>query len=45
MIVGSTAPDFSTNAFVNGQIKDISLQDYRGKWVVLFFYSGDFTFV
>jgi peroxiredoxin (alkyl hydroperoxide reductase subunit C) len=45
MIVGSLAPDFSTNAYSSGVIKNISLQDYRGKWVILFFYSGDFTFV
>jgi Peroxiredoxin len=45
MIVGSLAPAFSTNAYTNGQIKNISLQDYMGKWVILFFYSGDFTFV
>lgn len=45
MIVGTEAPAFSTNALVNGQMQQISLQNYRGKWVVLFFYSGDFSFV
>lgn len=45
MIVGSTAPSFSTDAYTNGEIKNISLENYREKWVILFFYSGDFTFV
>ncbi|MDA8412928.1 MAG: peroxiredoxin [Desulfobacteraceae bacterium] len=43
--VGSLAPDFSLDAVVNLEFKKISLADYRGKWVVLFFYPGDFTFV
>lgn len=45
MIVGSNAPDFTTNAYVKDEIKNVSLTDFRGKWVLLFFYSGDFTFV
>ncbi|MBD3203737.1 redoxin domain-containing protein [Candidatus Woesearchaeota archaeon] len=43
--INSKAPDFSEDAFINGDIKKISLSDYRGKWVVLFFYPADFTFV
>ncbi len=43
--IGKPAPDFTTQAYVNGEIKEISLSDYRGKWVVLFFYPLDFTFV
>lgn len=43
--IGKPAPDFATQAVVDGQIKDVSLQNYRGKWVVLFFYPLDFTFV
>jgi len=43
--VGESAPNFTGAAFVNGEIKDISLADYKGKWVVLFFYPADFTFV
>ncbi|KAK0183013.1 hypothetical protein PV327_001092 [Microctonus hyperodae] len=39
------APDFSGTAVVNGDFKDIKLSDYRGKYVVLFFYPLDFTFV
>jgi len=37
------APDFKAQALVNGETKDIKLSDYRGKWVVLFFYPLDFT--
>ena len=43
--VGKEAPDFETNAFVNGGFKNIKLSDYRGQWVVICFYPGDFTFV
>ncbi|MBI1970303.1 peroxiredoxin [Candidatus Woesearchaeota archaeon] len=43
--VGDTVPNFTCEAYVNGDIKKISLSDYHGKWVVLFFYPLDFTFV
>ena len=43
--VGKEAPDFKANAFHKGEIKEVKLSDYRGKWVVLCFYPGDFTFV
>jgi hypothetical protein len=43
--VGQPAPDFEAAAFVDGGFKNIKLSDYRGKWVVLCFYPGDFTFV
>ncbi|MCP6198826.1 redoxin domain-containing protein, partial [Klebsiella pneumoniae] len=39
------APQFKATAVVNGEFKDISLSDYKGKYVVLFFYPLDFTFV
>lgn len=39
------APQFQGTAVVNGVFKDISLADYKGKYVVLFFYPLDFTFV
>ncbi|KAL7298630.1 hypothetical protein TKK_0008396 [Trichogramma kaykai] len=39
------APQFKGTAVVKGQFKDISLSDYAGKYVVLFFYPLDFTFV
>jgi hypothetical protein len=43
--VGHEAPDFEAMAFVGGSFKNIKLSDYRGQWVVLCFYPGDFTFV
>lgn len=43
--VGEKAPEFEANVFINGAFKRIKLSDYRGKWVVLCFYPGDFTFV
>lgn len=43
--VNESAPDFTEDAFLDGDIKKISLSDYKGKWVVLFFYPADFTFV
>lgn len=42
---GDAAPGFTTDAFVRGKERRIALEDYRGKWVVLLFYSSDFTFV
>lgn len=43
--VGKPAPDFEANAFVDGGFRPLKLSDFRGKWVVLCFYPGDFTFV
>jgi peroxiredoxin 2/4 len=43
--VGQTAPDFTATAVVDQEFKTIKLADYRGKYVVLFFYPLDFTFV
>ncbi|KIY21498.1 alkyl hydroperoxide reductase [Mesobacillus subterraneus] len=39
------APLFSAEAIIDGDIKKMNLEDYRGKWVILFFYPSDFTFV
>ena len=43
--VTQPAPDFKADALVNGEFKQVSLSDYKGKKVVLFFYPLDFTFV
>ncbi len=44
--IGQTIPDYSGEALMpNGQFQTIRLADYRGKWVVLFFWPLDFTFV
>lgn len=45
VLVGKNAPDFKAEAVVNGDFKTVSLSDYRGKYVMLFFYPLDFTFV
>lgn len=45
VMVGSKAPDFQANAFHEGGFKQVKLSDYAGKWIVLCFYPGDFTFV
>lgn len=43
--VQCSAPDFKGTAVIEGQFKEISLNDYKGKYLVLFFYPLDFTFV
>lgn len=43
--VGKKAPDFEANAFVDGGFEKIRLSSYLGRWLVLCFYPGDFTFV
>ena len=43
--VGQKAPDFNATAVVDQEFKEISLSQYKGKYVVLFFYPLDFTFV
>ncbi|CAO3574508.1 unnamed protein product [Mortierella alpina] len=43
--VGKPAPGFTAVAVVDGAIQDLSLDDYKGQYVVLFFYPLDFTFV
>lgn len=44
-MVGKPAPDFEASAYVDGGFSNIKLSDYKGKWVTLCFYPGDFTFV
>ncbi len=43
--VGQKAPDFTAPAYQNGKFINVKLSDYLGKWIVLCFYPGDFTFV
>ena len=43
--VGKPAPEFIASAFYHGKFANISLSEYQGKWVLLCFYPGDFTFV
>jgi len=44
-LVQKPAPNFKATALVGEAFKEISLSDYKGKWVCLFFYPLDFTFV
>jgi len=44
-LVQKRAPDFKVQACVGKEFKEIKLSDYKGKWVVLFFYPLDFTYV
>lgn len=43
--VGKKAPDFSAPAYHKGKFISVKLSEYLGKWVLLCFYPGDFTFV
>ena len=43
--VGQAAPDFTAPAFFDGKFMNVGLSEYKGKWVLLCFYPGDFTFV
>jgi len=43
--LGDPAPDFTLQGIVNKNPKEVTLSDYKGKWVLLFFYGSDFTFV
>ena len=43
--VGEKAPDFVAPGYQKGKFINVKLSDYLGKWVLLCFYPGDFTFV
>lgn len=43
--VGKKAPDFAAPAYHGGKFVSVKLSEYLGKWVLLCFYPGDFTFV
>jgi alkyl hydroperoxide reductase subunit AhpC len=45
LTIADAAPDFSLPGVYQGKIKNYSLRDARGRWLVLFFYPADFTFV
>lgn len=47
VLVGKQAPDFNASAVINGEeiVENFSLSQFRGKYVILFFYPKDFTFV
>ncbi len=43
--VGKPAPEFTASGFYQGKFANFNLSEYKGKWVLLCFYPGDFTFV
>jgi alkyl hydroperoxide reductase subunit AhpC len=43
--LNAAAPDFALEGVQGGRVRRFSLREYRGRWVVLFFYPADFTFV
>jgi hypothetical protein len=43
--VGQKAPDFTAPSYYKGTFTPVSLSDFAGKWILLCFYPGDFTFV
>ena len=48
LLVDEPAPEFKGMAYAkhfDGDFKEVSLADYRGKWLMLFFYPRDFTFI
>jgi len=45
VLIGRKAPDFTAPAYYKGEFVNVKLSDYQGKWVLLCFYPGDFTFV
>jgi len=44
-IIGSPIADFELSSYQNGKLGKVKLSEYNGKWLVLFFYPADFTFV
>ncbi len=45
IMVGRKAPDFTAPGYHKGEFVNVKLSDYLGKWVLVCFYPGDFTFV
>jgi len=44
-LIGTDLPEFKVQAYQNGEFKEVSHNDLKDKWSVLFFYPADFTFV
>ena len=44
-MINKSIPEFSTDAFHNGEFKTITSEDVKGKWSIFLFYPADFTFV
>ena len=44
-LVGQPAPEWTAPAYLKGEEKNLSSEDLKGKWYVLYFYPLDFTFI
>ena len=44
-LIGKQIPEFKVQAYHNGDFKEVTSSDVKGKWGVFFFYPADFTFV
>ncbi|HEV8342796.1 MAG TPA: peroxiredoxin [Candidatus Binatia bacterium] len=45
VIAGAKAPAFTLKGIYQGSVEEYSLKSYPGKWLILFFYPADFTFI
>ncbi len=45
ILIGKKAPDFTAPGYHKGKFVNLKLSEHFGKWVLLCFYPGDFTFV
>lgn len=45
VMINKSIPEFTTEAFHNGEFKTVSSEDVKGKWSIFLFYPADFTFV
>jgi len=45
IVVDRPTPDFEGTAYFNGKVVKVKLSDYKGKWILVCFYPGDFTYV
>jgi alkyl hydroperoxide reductase subunit AhpC len=45
LTLNAPAPDLDLQGVLDGQVRRVRLSEFRGRWVVLFFYPADFTFV
>lgn len=43
--VGKPAPDFTLDGVIRGEVQRFALHEYKGKWIVFFFYPEDFTYI
>lgn len=45
VVIGKEAPNFTLKGIFAGRVSDYSLKSFAGKWMILFFYPADFTFI